>query len=551
MASAFYDKVAISSEVKPQPKRIIICCDGTWQSAVSLDPSQGCPSNVARISRIIAKAGVDQSGKEWQQVVYYDAGVGSGAITEYEKKRQGGLGIGLLENVIEAYNFIVNNYSPGDQLFFFGFSRGAYTVRAAAGLVIELGVIKPSCMRRFLEMYSHYIKAEKFEEGFSKYSEWQTFTSKYPVYIERAEAVTIQAIGVFDTVGALGVPDVGHIFRKDNSRLRKAYQFHNTNLSDNILHAYQALALDERREPFEPSIWKLKSGAKTKLCQCWFPGAHVNVGGGSSDNADEANPKGDREQLASISYAWMLDRVRPHLAFDEAALEIQKVEIRANAQPPPVKVEEKKSEGWFWDSYNYVKDTVVGGTKKAAEYIPYGMGQIDDSHTFLYDVMGNPKDRDANVINAKQIKKRMAIEEGKLDSNTKDDFDGEYTVERVHPSVFFRQVYEREQAEKAGKKGKDVKYYEPAAMRGWERIYVKGDSGRDFKARNGFKWVKYEKDKNGKIVKDKQGKDKIVNFMWEFEIGHMPEAKSVEKFLIDQSWTESVHNEVQKGWRDS
>lgn len=84
-----YDKVFLSTQVPPKPKRIVVCCDGTWQSATSLDPKQGCPSNVARLSRVLAKAGIDQDGKEWQQIVYYDAGVGTGDITEAEKKRQG------------------------------------------------------------------------------------------------------------------------------------------------------------------------------------------------------------------------------------------------------------------------------------------------------------------------------------------------------------------------------------------------------------------------------------------------------------------------------
>jgi len=79
-----YDKSVISEEVDPQPKRIIICCDGTWQSA-----TKGCPSNVTRLSRILANAGKDEHGKVWQQVVYYDAGIGTGAMGDYEKQKQG------------------------------------------------------------------------------------------------------------------------------------------------------------------------------------------------------------------------------------------------------------------------------------------------------------------------------------------------------------------------------------------------------------------------------------------------------------------------------
>jgi uncharacterized protein (DUF2235 family) len=88
MAST-YDKIFLSQPVPSRPKRIVVCCDGSWQSATSLDPKQGCPSNVARLSRVLANAGVDQEAKEWQQVIYYDAGVGTGDMTDMEKNRQG------------------------------------------------------------------------------------------------------------------------------------------------------------------------------------------------------------------------------------------------------------------------------------------------------------------------------------------------------------------------------------------------------------------------------------------------------------------------------
>lgn len=85
-----YDKDFISRSVQtPKPKRIVVCCDGTWQSATSIDPKQGCPSNVARLSRAVAKGGLDRDEREWQQIIYYDAGVGTGDITSVEAARQG------------------------------------------------------------------------------------------------------------------------------------------------------------------------------------------------------------------------------------------------------------------------------------------------------------------------------------------------------------------------------------------------------------------------------------------------------------------------------
>jgi uncharacterized protein (DUF2235 family) len=79
----------VSEEVASHPKRIIVCCDGTWQSSVSLDPKKGIESNVTRLARVLAKAGTDRNGKVWEQVVYYDAGVGTGDITKFDANRQG------------------------------------------------------------------------------------------------------------------------------------------------------------------------------------------------------------------------------------------------------------------------------------------------------------------------------------------------------------------------------------------------------------------------------------------------------------------------------
>ncbi len=98
---SIYDKTFVSTEVASRPKRIVICCDGTWQSATSLDPTKGCSSNVTRLSRVLANAGKDKEGKEWQQLVYYDAGIGTGDIGDAEKKRQGKQG--------QEYNLSVLN----------------------------------------------------------------------------------------------------------------------------------------------------------------------------------------------------------------------------------------------------------------------------------------------------------------------------------------------------------------------------------------------------------------------------------------------------------
>jgi len=248
-------------------KRIIICCDGTWQSSVSGE--ENIPSNVTRLCRHIARTGKDADGKIWQQLVYYDSGVGTGSLNFLEKKRQGAIGDGLGVNVIEAYNFIVLNYSPGDEIFCFGFSRGAYTARAVAGLVADIGILEPRQMQIFPEIYDLYKKnvpnkANKYiQERFRDSKYWQEITKgkkattpdanklnaelkeneqdqtdedKRIIWeiqphkeMPKDESRNVKVVGVWDTVGALGVPDGRWT---NNSGSRAEYGFHNVALNE-------------------------------------------------------------------------------------------------------------------------------------------------------------------------------------------------------------------------------------------------------------------------------------------------------------------------------
>ncbi|KAF2622001.1 hypothetical protein BU25DRAFT_353334 [Macroventuria anomochaeta] len=232
--------------VPPRPKkRIIICCDGTWQS--SAHGAQTIPSNVAKMSRSIDSWYIDENGLMAPQIVYYDAGVGT-AMGKLESLWSGTTGGGLDENVCEAYNFIVNNYSHGDELFFFGFSRGAYTVRACAGLVCRVGICQPSAMGQFWEMYANYKSISASEplenslwakrwEGDPKDKtyqiqvkgeEWEfTKGSGYSWFKQAEKRVIIKVVGVWDTVGSLGYPD--NVWT-DVSAKNRPYGFHNTEI---------------------------------------------------------------------------------------------------------------------------------------------------------------------------------------------------------------------------------------------------------------------------------------------------------------------------------
>jgi uncharacterized protein (DUF2235 family) len=211
----------VDTSIPVAPKRLIICCDGTWQSSVT--GLKNILSNVTRLARSIARSGRDKDNKIWQQIVYYDAGIGTRDLSTAEKDRQGGFGIGFVGNVIEAYNFLVLNYAPGDEIFCFGFSRGAYTARAVAGLVNDIGIISPRDMQDFPDLYALYQKNAD-SQGFRKsaaYREWvhgvlakeqppkvEGGFQPSPVYSKPCHrpapeaSRVVKVVGVFDTVGS-------------------------------------------------------------------------------------------------------------------------------------------------------------------------------------------------------------------------------------------------------------------------------------------------------------------------------------------------------------
>lgn len=219
----------------PWGRRLIICCDGTWQSSTT--DKKNVPSNVTKLCRLISRysdSKTDQNRK-WHQLVYYDSGIGTGDLSDVESARQGGTGAGLEENVIEAYNFVVLNYEPGDEVLCFGFSRGAYTARAVAGLIADIGVLKPLEMQFFHDIYRKYMDYGLSSNGnsgisFRETAAWKELIDR-KVFVDQPppeSSRSIKVVGVWDTVGSLGVPDFIGI---DNGKLRKKYGFHNVKLS--------------------------------------------------------------------------------------------------------------------------------------------------------------------------------------------------------------------------------------------------------------------------------------------------------------------------------
>ncbi|KAK8192759.1 hypothetical protein M8818_007931 [Zalaria obscura] len=287
-------------------KRIVICSDGTWlnSDSGSLKSQLNIPSNVTRIARAIRP----QSKDGISQIVYYHYGVGSqGGIVD---RIYGGVtGDGLAEAVREQYSFIATNWEQGDEIFLFGFSRGAYTARATAGLISEIGLLTRDGLPYLAEIFRdvqhrHDADYHPKHPDIPFRNKPSELDPSYRKELQRRGltrlGISIKAIGVWETVGSLGTPRIGWLEKVGiQSSATKRMGFYNTRLSDCIENAFQALALDERRSSFSPAVWEKMPGNQTRLRQCWFPGVHSNVGGGYED-----------QELANITLAWMMSQVR-------------------------------------------------------------------------------------------------------------------------------------------------------------------------------------------------------------------------------------------------
>ena len=254
-------------------KRIVICADGTWNVRDQIDRKTGTrhPTNVTKIARAILPTAANGTA----QVVCYHEGVGTGTFGD--RLTGGAFGAGIENNIRQLYRFIAYNYDPGDELFFFGFSRGAFTVRTLAGFMNRVGLVQKDDDYCVPELYACY--EQNLGPGTPEWS--QAFRDvRHP-----RPCPPIRFIGVWDTVGALGPPGlIGQIFD------RNRYRYHDVALNPKIETACHALALDERRAPFAPNLWSRPEGWNGVLRQAWFAGVHCNVGGGYSPDglANEA-----------------------------------------------------------------------------------------------------------------------------------------------------------------------------------------------------------------------------------------------------------------------
>ncbi|KAH6839560.1 hypothetical protein B0I37DRAFT_439302 [Chaetomium sp. MPI-CAGE-AT-0009] len=298
------------------PKRLVLCCDGTWMD--SLGSKGEPPSNVTRISRVFRRTCSDGT----HQVINYFAGVGT--ANPVDRFMGGAFGMGLDQDIREVYNFICANYVDGDAIILIGFSRGAFTARSVADLIASIGLLTPEGLDHFYAIFDDYENMANTGRdadhyvvpGLPEYDgshgqakiEWEAVRMrkykhglrelKYTrdTFHDGVTEIKIKALAVWDTVGTLGIPPAPVI--GENTNTPCTWTFTNTQISSKVENAFQALALDEPRYAFRPSLWERLPGSPTNLKQVWFPGNHGNVGGGWHD-----------QQISDITLAWMCDQL--------------------------------------------------------------------------------------------------------------------------------------------------------------------------------------------------------------------------------------------------
>jgi uncharacterized protein (DUF2235 family) len=273
-------------------KKIILCADGTWNTPHG-PAAQPDDTNVRKLYELVLD---DPS-----QLKYYDSGVGTDG-TPFEHFFGGSMGAGLFQKIQDGYECLSYVWDPGDEIYIFGFSRGAYTARSLGGMIATFGVpnknLDNQTVKRIFDAY-------RISDHTQRLAAKNVLNADYGL-----ADVTIRMVGVWDTVGSLGIP--GHLFDAFD---QEKYGFLDTTLNPCIDKAFHAVAIDERRASFLPTLWSNLDGTARanddKVQQVWFPGVHCDVGGSYAQT-----------QLSNITLRWMIDNAKAQgLLFDDLAVD--------------------------------------------------------------------------------------------------------------------------------------------------------------------------------------------------------------------------------------
>ncbi|KAI6133030.1 hypothetical protein EDD16DRAFT_1688684 [Pisolithus croceorrhizus] len=289
-------------------KRIIVCCDGTWQDGLIVK-ERWKYTNILKLSRALNHA--DMRGEApVPQIVFYQSGIGS-SPNFYSEYVQGTTGSSLGEKIQEAYAFIAQNYSAGDEIFLFGFSRGAYTARMVAMLIGIIGVLDKTNMNYFEEIFATCQKLGKSTDKTEiarlnaqlEFRASPEFHKKERLSLA-SNTFSIKCVGVFDTVGSVGLPE--EITHKSPSTT-SVFGFPNTWLGDHIERAYQALAINETRVDFDCTKFEQTESGRGKgqiLKQVRNQGLYM-IGGGWHEH-----------DLSDLTLTWMIANIEDMLSVD-------------------------------------------------------------------------------------------------------------------------------------------------------------------------------------------------------------------------------------------
>jgi len=303
-------------------KNIVFCADGTWNGPGEED-SDDKTAHVTNVFKIYSNlAGVDTPGtlrleKEQervltaadgtvQQVAKYLHGVGD-SDNFLVKALGGAVGAGLITRIVRGYTFVSRNYVAGDKIFLIGFSRGAYTARALAGLIAAKGLLdatqldlddRNKAYRLGAAVWYDHRRAQ-LRGNLNLLGRLEETVLDLPGFLQRPPpanqfvAAPIETVAVWDTVGALGIPEFNRRMMRVDS-----FRFADLSLSPKVRHGLHAIAVDEMREDFTPTLWD----ADPRVTQVLFVGAHGDVGGGYPEDDNES-------ALSDGPLRWMTDQL--------------------------------------------------------------------------------------------------------------------------------------------------------------------------------------------------------------------------------------------------